>query len=67
VKVLELEVPDQVAEQIESLVEAGWFASAEEVVRFALSELLSQQRFRLQEEFQREDVRWAQSLKNDKG
>ena len=65
-KILKLEVPDQLAKQIESLVQAGWFASEEELARLALSEFLSHHRFQLQEQFQRDDIRWALGLKADK-
>ena len=62
---LKLEVTDKLAEQIERLVQAGWFASGEELARLALSEFLSHHRFELQEQFQREDIRWALGLKAD--
>jgi len=61
-KILELEVPDQIAKRIESLVQAGWFASEEELARFALSEFLSKHRFQLQERCQQDDIRWALDL-----
>jgi Arc/MetJ-type ribon-helix-helix transcriptional regulator len=64
-KTLKLEVTDKLAEQIERLVQAGWFASGEELARLALSEFLSHHRFELQEQFQREDIRWALGLKAD--
>lgn len=62
-KTLKLEVTDKLAEEIERLVEAGWFASGEELARLALSEFLSHHRFELQEQFQREDIGWAVRLK----
>ena len=62
-KTLKLEVTDKLAEQIERLVQAGWFASGEELARLALSEFLSHHRFELQEQFQRDDIRWALDLK----
>jgi Arc/MetJ-type ribon-helix-helix transcriptional regulator len=65
VKTLKLEVTDQLAQQIETLVQAGWFSSADELARVALSEFLSHHRFQLQEQFQREDIRWALGLKAD--
>jgi Arc/MetJ-type ribon-helix-helix transcriptional regulator len=64
VKTLALEVPDRLAEELEKLVRAGWFASEEEAVRLALAELLQRNKFRLQEEQQLEDIRWALELKN---
>ncbi len=62
-KTLKLEVTDKLAEQIERLVQGGWFASGEELARLALSEFLSHHRFELQEQFQRDDIRWALGLK----
>jgi Arc/MetJ-type ribon-helix-helix transcriptional regulator len=65
-KTLKLEVTDKLAEQIEHLVQAGWFASGEELARLALSEFLSHHRFELQEQFQRDDIHWALGLKAGK-
>jgi Arc/MetJ-type ribon-helix-helix transcriptional regulator len=64
-KILELEIPDQIAKRIESLVQAGWFASEKELVLFALSEFLSRYRPQVQEQFQQDDIRWALGLKAD--
>jgi Arc/MetJ-type ribon-helix-helix transcriptional regulator len=58
-KTLEIQVPDPLAEKLKGLVDAGWFASEDEIGRLALSEFLSCQRFKLQERFQREDISWA--------
>ena len=63
-KTLALEVPDRLAQELENLVQAGWFTSEEEVVRLALAEFLRKNKLRLQEEHQLEDVRWALSLKD---
>ena len=63
-KTLALEVPDRVAQELESLVQAGWFNSEEEIVRLALAEFLRRNKLRLQEEHQREDIRWALRLKD---
>lgn len=65
-KILKLEVPDQIAKRIESLVQEGWFASEEELVRFALSEFLSHYRLQVREEFQQDDIRWALGLKPER-
>jgi Arc/MetJ-type ribon-helix-helix transcriptional regulator len=64
VKTLALEVPDRLAEELENLVRAGWFASEEEAVRLALAEFLQRNKLRLQEEHQLEDIRWALELKD---
>ena len=63
-KTLALEVPDRLAQELESLVRAGWFANEAEAVRFALAEFLRKNKLRLQEEHQLEDIRWAVSLKD---
>lgn len=64
VKTLALKVPDRLAQEVENLVRAGWFASEEEVVRMALAEFLQRNKFRLQEEHQLDDIRWALGLKD---
>jgi Arc/MetJ-type ribon-helix-helix transcriptional regulator len=63
-KTLKLEVPDRVAEAMEDFVRAGWFMDESEIVRQALAEFIHRHRLQLQEEFQREDIRWALSLKD---
>ncbi|HSK76107.1 MAG TPA: CopG family transcriptional regulator [Thermoanaerobaculia bacterium] len=63
-KTLRLELPDQLAKEIENLVQAGWFASEAEIARLALAEFVHRHRFSLQEQQQREDIRWALSLKD---
>ena len=62
-KTLEIKVPDQLAQRIEALIKAGWFACEEELTRLALSEFLRHHSFSLQEQFQREDIQWALNLK----
>ena len=62
-KTFELEVPDQLAKEMEGLVEAGWFASQAELARLALAEFVQRHRFELEEKFQRDDIRWALGLK----
>ena len=63
-KTLKIEVPDQLAKHIEGLVQAGWFANEEEIARLALVEFVHRHRFELQEQFQRDDILWALSLKD---
>lgn len=63
-KTLALEVPDRLAEELENLVRAGWFVSREEAMRLALAEFLQRNKFRLQEEHQLEDIRWALGVKD---
>jgi len=63
-KTLALEIPERLVEELESLVRAGWFASEEEAIRLALAEFLQRNKFRLQEEHQLEDIRWALGVKD---
>ena len=62
-KTLKIQLPDQLAQKVEALIEAGWFASEEELTRLALTEFLRRHSFELQEQFQRDDIQWALSLK----
>lgn len=62
-KTLKVDLPEQLAKKIEALVQAGWFASEEELARLALSEFLRHHSFELQEKFQRDDIQWALGLK----
>jgi Arc/MetJ-type ribon-helix-helix transcriptional regulator len=64
VKTFQIEVPEQLANEVEGLVRAGWFASEAEITRLALAEFVHRHRFELQEQFQRDDIRWALSLKD---
>lgn len=59
VKSINVEVPDQVADDIARMVRDGWFLSENELVRMALIEFLRTRRSDLQERFQREDLAWA--------
>ena len=66
-KTLQIEVPDQLAEELSALIEAGWFMSESEIGRQALVEFIRTRRFQLEESFQRDDVRWARSLRDTSG
>lgn len=65
-KTLKIELPEQLAKEIEDLVRAGWFTSEAEIARLALAEFVHRHGYQLQEQFQREDIRWALSLKDAK-
>ncbi len=58
-KTLQVEIPDKVAEALESLVKAGWCRSEAEAVRLALLEFVRGRHLELAERFQREDIAWA--------
>ena len=59
---LELSVPDPLAQELQQLVQSGWFESLGEITRLALLEFIERHRFQLQEEFQRADIAWAVDL-----
>jgi Arc/MetJ-type ribon-helix-helix transcriptional regulator len=61
-KTLMLELPEQLTEEIDALVENGWFVDKNEVIRAALREFVRHNRFVLAEEFQRADIAWALQL-----
>ncbi len=58
-KTLEVELPDEIAREVDNAVRAGVFESVVEVVRVALREFISRRRFELMERQQREDIAWA--------
>ena len=58
-KTLQVELPDELAREVETAVTAGVFPDAAEVVRAALREFISTRRFELLEQQQLRDVAWA--------
>jgi len=58
-KTLRVELPDQVALEIEQAVKAGSFENATEVVRVAVREFITRRRFELIEQQQLQDIAWA--------
>lgn len=58
-KVIQLEVPDQLANEVDAMVAAGWFVSEAELARRALTEFVRRHRLELVEQFQMDDIRWA--------
>lgn len=65
-KVIEIELPDKVAVQLNELVHDGWFKDEAEIVRIALLEFIRKHHFELLERFQREDIAWALAQKTAK-
>ena len=65
-KVINVELPEMLAEELGRLVEAGWFRNEEEAVRLALLEFVRRHRFELLERFQREDIAWVLGEKSDR-
>jgi Arc/MetJ-type ribon-helix-helix transcriptional regulator len=58
-KVLQVELPDEVLREIEEAVASGFFENSAEVVRAALREFVSRRRFELIEQQQLDDIVWA--------
>ena len=58
-KTLQVELPDQMAREVEDAVRAGGFENAAEVVRTAVREFISHRRFELLEQQQLQDIAWA--------
>ncbi len=58
-KTLQVELPDEMAREVENAVETGTFENAAEVVRASLREFISRRRFELLEQQQLQDVAWA--------
>jgi len=55
---IQIELPEKLAQELDTLVQRGWFQSEEEAIRFALLELMQRHHFELLEQFQREDIAW---------
>ena len=66
-KSIQIELPDKLAETLNTMVQQGWFHSEEEVVRLALLEFLRRHRLEMVEQFQREDITWALRQKDHAG
>jgi Arc/MetJ-type ribon-helix-helix transcriptional regulator len=58
-KQIQIDLPEKLADQIESLVRGGWFSNEQELVRTAIIEFFRHRGLELTEEFQREDIAWA--------
>jgi Arc/MetJ-type ribon-helix-helix transcriptional regulator len=58
-KSIQIELPDKLAEALDTVVQQGWFHNEEELLRLALFEFLRRHPLELSEQFQREDIAWA--------
>jgi Arc/MetJ-type ribon-helix-helix transcriptional regulator len=59
VKKLSIDIPDNLAAQIDDYVKAGFFPSEPDVILAAMSEFVRRNRVDLMERFAREDIEWA--------
>ena len=62
-KSMQVEIPDQLAQEIETLVGSGWFADGSELMRVALVEFIRRHRFEIVEQFQRDEIAWSLTQK----
>ena len=58
-KLLQLELPDRIAEKLQPLVDGGWFRNPGEAARLAGADFRRSHRLELLERQQREDIAWA--------
>ena len=58
-KTMTLELPENLATDVDNAVKAGWFTDPQEAIRQAVREFLNSRRLQLQEQQQLEDVEWA--------
>jgi len=63
-KLIQVELPDEVAKELDALMQAGWFRSEDEMVRLALIEFVRRHSFALAERFQLDDINWALQQKS---
>lgn len=66
-KSIQIELPEKLAQELDTLVQRGWFQSEEESIRFALLEFMEWHRFELLEQLQRDDIAWALGQKETAG
>ncbi len=60
-KTLSINVPDNMADQIEKFVKTGFFTSEPDVIIAAMTEFIRRNRIDLMERFAREDIEWAKN------
>ncbi len=58
-KTVQTEIPISLIAQAQSLVDAGWFLSLDELLQDALRRFVESHREELMEEFIRQDVEWG--------
>jgi len=63
-KVIQIELPDKIATELETMVKDGWFINETEVIHLALIEFIRRHRLVLSEQFQRDDIAWALQQKD---
>ncbi len=66
-KSIQIELPEKLAQELDTMVREGWFRNEAEAVRLALLEFVRHHRLELVERFQREDIAWAIKQKGAQG
>jgi Arc/MetJ-type ribon-helix-helix transcriptional regulator len=62
--IVQVELPEKTAQELDALVNKGWFTDRAEAIRLALVEFLGRNRLALMEQFQEEDIHWALNQRN---
>lgn len=65
-KTISVAVPDKLGIEVENYVKKGWFSDESEVLKTALRDFVRHNRLKLMEQFMREDIDWALSIKKNK-
>ena len=60
-KTLSIDLPDNMANQIENFVKSGFFTSEPDVILAAMTEFIRRNRIELMERFAMEDIDWAKN------
>ena len=55
-KSISVALPENVAKDVEQMIQSGWFANEQEFMRLAVLEFIRHNRLELVERFQREDI-----------
>jgi len=65
-KTISVSLPDKLGVEVENYVKKGWFSDESEVVKTALRDFVRHNRLKLMEQFMKEDIEWALSIKKTK-
>lgn len=64
-KTISVAVPDKLGIEVENYVKKGWFSDESEVLKTALRDFVRHNRLKLMEQFMKEDIDWALSIKKN--
>jgi Arc/MetJ-type ribon-helix-helix transcriptional regulator len=60
-KTVSIDIPDNLAAQLNDYVKAGFFSSEKEVIIAAMTDFLRRNRIDMVERFARSDIKWAKN------